>query len=109
MSGGTQADNITDSLTNADQYLVNPDGNISGVMNRLDLFPLMSTLSGNAVDTSPIAAYVDSDIDFNDQNRSHTIRGAYAGEGSNPGWLLALEIKPTGPSDLLFSDGFESP
>ncbi len=107
LAGGTQADNLSDLLINAAQYLVNPDGNIAGSGNRLDLFPLTGTLSGNNVDVSPIAAFVDSDIDFNDQNRTHTILGAYDGEGSNPGWQLALEIKPAGPSDLVFSDGFE--
>ena len=73
----------------------------------MDLYPLPGALLGSAIDTAPIATYVDFDRDFNDAARDGTRRGAYAGDGTNPGWQLALERKPEGPGDLLYANGFE--
>ena len=107
VSAVSQSDNVTDTLTNADRYVVNPSGVVSGVSNRMDLFPLVGALSGVAIDISPIAGLVDSDRDFNDISRDATYRGADTGQGNNPGWQLALEIMPQGPSDVVFANGFE--
>ena len=107
ISAVTQSDNVVDVLTNADQYLVNPSGGLSGASNRLDLFPLSGTLTGAAIDGSPIDEFTDWDRDFNDLPRNATFRGAYSGEGNNPGWQLALETKPEGPTERVFADGFE--
>ena len=106
LSGGTQTENIIDTLNNADQYLNNPTGLLTGA-DRLDLFPLNGALTGAALDLDPINTAPDFDRDFNDAPRTGGFRGAYAGEGSNPGWLLALEIKPELNPDILFANGFE--
>ncbi len=107
LSGGDQTDNVTDAYAAAADYLVNPDGAISGAADRLDLYPLSATLSGTAVDLSGLSAYEDWNRDFNGTPRPGTFRGAYAGEGVNPGWTLALERKPE-LDPTIFADGFES-
>ncbi len=104
LDGGTQLDNTTDAYAAAGAYLVNPDGMLSGP-DRLDLYPLPGTLGG-AVDTTGLLGYPEADRDFNGAPRSASFRGAYAGEGANPGWLPALEIMPV--PGLVFADGFES-
>lgn len=107
LSGGTQIDNVVDGHLEAGDYLTNPDGGVAGEVDRLDLYPLPGTLSGTAIDLSGLDGYADWDRDFNGARRPGVFRGAYAGEGMNPGWLPALEPKPEvgGP---LFGDGFES-
>ncbi len=107
LSGGDQIDNVTDTYAAAASYLANPGGAIAGGVDRLDLFPLPGTLSGAAIDLSGLAVYEDWNRDFNGASRPGTFRGAYAGEGSNPGWLLALERKPEFDPEI-FADGFES-
>jgi|CXWL01.1.fsa_nt_gi hypothetical protein len=109
ISGGTLAGNVTDSFANASVHLNNPSGIVTGAMNRMDLHPLANALSGSAVDTSPIAAYVDYNRDFNDRARDGTVRGGYGSQGVNPGWQLALAIQPRGdvPVDAMFANGFE--
>lgn len=105
LAGGTQLDNVTDNHGAASSYLTNPDGVITGASDRLDLFPLAGTLEGPAIDRSGLVGLRDWDRDFNGRFRPGTRRGAYAGEGNNPGWLLALARKPALD---LFADGFES-
>jgi hypothetical protein len=107
IAGGSQAGNVSDSLANAGNYVVNPSGVVTGTINRMDLYPEPGALSGAAIDTAPIATFVDFDRDFNDLARDGVFRGAYGGEGVNPGWQLALAIKPRGPGDTLFANGFE--
>jgi len=106
LDGGSQLDNVTDGYAAAGGYLQNPDGVLTGGADRLDLYPLPGTLGGPPVDLADVAAYADVDRDFNGLPRAGTFRGAYAGEGQNPGWLPALERKPE--PTLLFADGFES-
>jgi hypothetical protein len=107
IAGGDAAGNVTDSLVDAAAYLANPDGVISGAIDRLDLHPLAGALSDIPIDTGPISPYADFDRDFDDTARDGTIRGAYHGESGTPGWVLALEIKPQAPSARVFADGFE--
>ncbi len=109
IAGGVQAGNATDTFANAGNHLVNPSGIVAGGSNRMDLYPRAGMLTGAAIDTTPIAAYVDALRDFNDQPRDGTVRGAYGATGSNPGWQLALAIKPEAVPGLLFADGFENP
>ncbi len=106
LSGGDQTDNVTDAYAAAAGYLVNPDGAISGA-DRLDLFPLPGALAGAPIDLSGLSTYEDWNRDFNGAPRPGTFRGAYAGEGVNPGWTLALERKPEF-DPTIFADGFES-
>ncbi len=104
--GGTQLQNVADAYAAAASYLVNPTGMLTGDDDRLDLYPLPGTLGGTPLELGGLAAYDDWDRDFNGLPRPGTFRGAYAGEGDNPGWRLALERKPE--TLLIFADGFES-
>ncbi len=106
LAGGTQLQNVTDAYAAAESYLTNPTGGLSGPSDRLDLYPLPGALGGTPLDLAGLAAYEDWDRDFNGLPRPGTFRGAYAGEGLNPGWLPALERKPE--TLLIFADGFES-
>ena len=107
LAGGEQTDNVTDDYAAAGDYLVNPDGAISGASDRLDLFPLVGALFGPVIDLSGLSTYEDWNRDFNSRSRPGSFRGAYAGEGVNPGWMLSLERKPEFDR-LIFADGFES-
>lgn len=107
LSGGIQTDNVADAYAAAGGYLVDPDGAIAGAGDRLDLFPLPGTLAGPAIDLTGLSVYEDWNRDFNGAPRPGTFRGAYAGEGTNPGWTLALERKPEF-DPTIFADGFES-
>jgi hypothetical protein len=89
ISAATQSANTTDAYANAANHLVNP----SAPLGTLDLFPKAGMLTGAAPDLGGLA-FTDLDKDFNGSPRTWTRRGAYSGEGSNPGWRLALEIKP---------------
>lgn len=102
LAGGIQAANVTGSFAAASSFLNSP----SGVLPGMDLYPLPGALGGPAVDLAPFAAFTDGGRDFNGRPRSGVFRGAYAGEGTNPGWSLALERKP--PVTAIFADGFES-
>jgi hypothetical protein len=102
--GGTQLDNTAAAYAAAGAFLANPDGTLGGP-DRLDLYPLPGTLGG-PVDTTGLLGYPEADRDFNGALRAASFRGAYAGEGSNPGWLPALEIMPV--PGVVFADGFES-
>ncbi len=108
LSGGEQLDNVADSHAAAGSYLTNPDGQLTGPTDRLDLFPLPGQLAGAAIDLSGLTGYAAWNEDFNATPRPGTFRGAYAGEGVNPGWTLALERKPEPAATAIFSDGFES-
>ena len=49
---------------------------------------------GSPLDLSPFASELDFDRDFNGLSKgARYFRGAYAGDGSNPGWRLRAEIK----------------
>lgn len=92
ISASDQQDNIIDTYANAVNYLNNPFGPLGAK----DLFPKPDRLTGAAINTSTYNAYTDWDRDFNGTRRTNfTFRGAYFGEGANPGWLPKLEIKPS--------------
>lgn len=95
ISGGTQEENVTDGFGSADLYLNAPDAPIGS---GLDLFPLVGTLTGPDIDSTGLTGFRDWDRDFDGTARDLAFRGAYSGEGSNPGWVVALERKPE-PSD----------
>lgn len=105
-----QQDNITDTLAAAGNYLQNPGGMVGSALN---LFPLAGQLTGTTITTTDIDDFVDWNRDFNGVDRdadNHSFRGAYSGEGQNPGWLLALDFKgeeSVGPAAEIFSNGFE--
>ena len=90
VSGGMQAANVTGSYASASNFLNNP----TAAPGQLDLFPKAGALRGAAPDTSPINGFAAWDRDFNGNPRDWNFRGAYSGEGTNPGWLPRIEIKP---------------
>lgn len=87
-----RAENVTNTYEAAGNYLTNPTGNPNS--GDLDLFPKPGTLTGSPIDFTALQAFDDWHVDFNGNPRDGTFRGAYAGEGNNPGWQLALNIKP---------------
>jgi len=82
--------NITDSFANAANYLNSP----SGALGQLDLFPKPGALRGTAIDVAGVASFSGSGLDFNGRARDWSLRGAYSGEGANPGWLPRIDVKP---------------
>jgi hypothetical protein len=91
LTGGQQSNNITGSYAAASNYLNNP---MAALGSGLDLYPKTGQLQGTAIDYSGVASQRDYDRDFNDRQRITTYRGGYSGDGVNPGWTLALAIKP---------------
>jgi hypothetical protein len=89
-SGGSAADNTIDVRASAPGYLANPLAGLPG----LNLYPKAGMLKAAAADLSGVAAHPDWNRDFNGAAFDPTFRGAYSGEGSNPGWVLALGQKP---------------
>jgi hypothetical protein len=94
VSADDQTDNITDASANAADYLVDPVGSPTGSPSQLDLYPLPGALTGSPLDSSSFNTFQDWDRGFNSETHDGTFRGAYAGEGANPGWLPKLERKP---------------
>jgi len=91
ISGGQQADNLTGTNAAAGKYLNNPTGALGST---LDLYPRPGLLEGTPIDTSFAAGLIDGGLDFNKLPRLATFRGAYSGDGVNPGWQPALAIMP---------------
>ena len=85
-----QSNNTTDTYGDAVNHLVNP----RGALGALDMYPKVGSLSGIAWNSAEVSTFTDAASDFNGVARSWTRRGAYSGDGTNPGWRLALERKP---------------
>ncbi len=90
ISAPTQASNITDTFQNAQNYLNNP----MAPLGTKDLYPKPGKLTGSTIDSSSFNQFQDWNLDFNCALQNGTFRGAYAAEGTNPGWLPKIEIKP---------------
>ncbi|HEY3444760.1 MAG TPA: right-handed parallel beta-helix repeat-containing protein [Myxococcales bacterium] len=92
--GGTPADsrdNVTGTAGQAAEFLVSP----TLVLGTLDLYPLSGKCTGTALDLTAFAGDADLDRDFNGTSKgAQTWRGAYAGDGTNPGWKVAADLKP---------------
>jgi len=88
-----QVNNISDTFNSADNYLTTPFGDPE--LGTLDLYPLIGgTLSGSLIDNTLLQFFNDWNMDFNGNERQQGFRGAYVGDGVNPGWQLDLTIKP---------------
>ena len=101
LTGGQQTSNVTGTYAASSTYLNNP---MAALGSGLDLYPKTGQLQGAAIDYSPFTAFLDYDRDFNQSARIATYRGAYSGNGTNPGWTPALAIKPpasSGTSNVL--------
>jgi hypothetical protein len=91
LTGGQQSNNVTGTYAQASTYLNNPTAALGA---GLDLYPKTGQLQGAAIDYTPFTSFLDYDRDFNSRSRIATYRGAYSGDGVNPGWTPALAIKP---------------
>jgi hypothetical protein len=90
VSGPNQQGNVTGSYASAADFLAAP----TAALGSLDLFPKVAQLAGTATDLAQFSGFADGARDFNGNTRTGVHRGAYEGDGSNPGWRLALSIKP---------------
>ncbi|HJX26626.1 MAG TPA: pre-peptidase C-terminal domain-containing protein [Thermoanaerobaculia bacterium] len=91
LTGGQQSNNVTGTYAAASTYLNNP---MAALGSGLDLYPKTGQLQGTAIDYSIFSGLLDSNRDFNSRSRIATYRGAYSGDGVNPGWTPTLAIKP---------------
>ncbi len=91
ISGAGESDDVTAGYGAAPSFLASP---MAPVGAGLSLFPLVGTLTGAAADLAGLSGFLDYDRDFNGSTIDPVFRGAYAGQGTNPGWTLALERKP---------------
>lgn len=88
LSGPNSANNTTGSYADAATYLVAP----LAAIGQLNVYPKVNMLR-DAINIAVFSAYTDYDRDFNGIARTGAYRGAHEGEGTNPGWMLALAGK----------------
>jgi hypothetical protein len=80
-----ERDNTSDAVDQAHLYVARP----SLVLGEMDFYPLPGRCQGSALDLSGFSDDTDHDLDFNSMSKGgFTFRGAYAGEGENPGWQI---------------------
>lgn len=91
ISGPGQAQNVTDTYASASNYVNAPFAPIGA----LDLYPKSGQLAGTKIDLTAFASLDDAGVDFNAAVRDGVVRGAYTGQGVNPGWQLARAIQGT--------------
>lgn len=83
-------DNLVDTVANAGMYVNAP----STMLGQMDFYPLAGKCTGTPIDESKFASDTDYAFDFNGMSKGQfQYRGAYAGSGKNPGWLLGDGIK----------------
>ena len=90
-----QVHNTVDSTDNASKYVRSP----SFQPETMDFYPAPGRCEGPPVDLSQFHTDVDFAADFNGSSKVQAkgavvFRGAYAGEGANPGWRLSESVKP---------------
>ena len=90
--------NLVDSLENAPKYVQAPSFDIT----TMDFYPLPGRCQGASADLSLFPTDEDYTLDFNGTSKtsvkgSVVFRGAYAGEGTNPGWKPQPDIKAPRP------------
>ena len=86
-----QMQNAVDTVANAVNYVAAPSMTLGG----MNFHPLPGQALGTPLDISPYTTHVEYFLDFNGAPRgAFTRRGAYAGEGANPGWPLSATRKP---------------
>ncbi len=89
----THHDNVTDTFANAATYVNAP----SFTLGSMDFYPKAGKATGAALDLSSVATDTGYDRDFNGTAKAgFTYRGAYAGEGENPGWPLGDGLENAG-------------
>lgn len=94
----SQADNITDSVANAILYVSSP----SNQLGQMDFYPLPGQAQGGPLELSRYFSHTQFDQDFDGTPKGdNRFRGAYAGEGANPGWQLGAGFKVSGNTDVV--------
>lgn len=89
-------DNVTDSSSNAGQYVAAP----SLVLGQMNFYPLPGECQGTQLDMTKFVSDVDYALDFNGATKgTFRFRGAYAGQGTNPGWALDAALRHTETRD----------
>ena len=89
----TMHDDITDTIANAGMYVNMP----SMTLGAMDFYPNGPKATGSPMDLGTVATETDYDKDFNGTSKgTFTYRGAYAGQGKNPGWQLGNGPKTGG-------------
>jgi parallel beta helix pectate lyase-like protein len=87
------SDNLLFTVAEAPTVVAAP----SLVLGQMDFYPLAGQAQGAPLDMAAVAAETDAAIDFNGTARGdYHFRGAYAGEGDNPGWQLDADLKEGG-------------
>ena len=86
----SQESNSIGKREDAVDYLLKP----FSPLGTMDLYPKVSNMKSQPVNTSNFRVFKDWDLDFNRCKRNNHSRGAYGGEGVNPGWLPQIERKP---------------
>ena len=90
IQAGDATDNITDAYSAASIYLDNPFASLG----QFNLYPQVGELIGSLLDTTDIQNFTRWNFDFNGVIHTGQFRGAYTGDGVNPGWLPKLERMP---------------
>src|SRR5579862_6525184 len=90
-----KSNNILETVENAVKYVHAPSYDLGS----MDFYPLPGKCQGTAIDLSPYHGDADYALDFNGRPKTQergavVFRGAYAGEGTNPGWQLQADVKP---------------
>ena len=90
------SENVVGPLASARTYVDSP----SFEPGAMDFYPRTGKCQGPALNLKQFKADSDFDRDFNgvpktQGKRAVVFRGAYAGEGVNPGWRLQATIKPS--------------
>jgi hypothetical protein len=100
--------NLAGTLASAPLYVTSPSFNVSS----MDFYPRAGKCQGKAIDLRPFKMEADFDRDFNGSpkaqaKRGVVFRGAYAGDGTNPGWRLQAAVKPSSepPSRMTGAEG----
>jgi hypothetical protein len=82
---GTQNGNIVGATADAASSVRAP----STTLGSMDFYPLPGRAQAEPLDLSPFSSHTEFDRDFNGTSKGdRRYRGAYAGEGVNPGWQL---------------------
>jgi MYXO-CTERM domain-containing protein len=89
----SQKDNLLFALADAPTVVASP----SLVLGQMDFYPKAGQAQGAPLDLGAVAGESDHDRDFNGTPKGDLrFRGAYAGEGDNPGWQLDADLKQGG-------------
>ncbi|MCL5991538.1 MAG: hypothetical protein M1419_05490 [Bacteroidetes bacterium] len=96
ISAESAGDNLTGRIDEADTFFINPDS----VIQYMDFYPKPNAPKADVDFTLFMVKDTDYDKDFNGNPQDFTSFGAYSGEGTNPGWKLALDIKGSGVTNV---------